>query len=54
MISGEREEVEFPRIKVGRQGQGVETWMKQVESSMQAIISKRIKEAHANYYGEKI
>ncbi len=38
MISGEREEVEFPRIKMGRQGQGVEQWMKQIETSMQFIL----------------
>ena len=54
MISSEREEVEFPRIKVGRGGTGVEFWMKQIETSMQTIVQKKIKEAHANYYGEKV
>jgi hypothetical protein len=38
MISGECEEVEFPRIKMGRQGQGFEQWMKQIETSMQFIL----------------
>jgi hypothetical protein len=34
MISGEREEVEFARIKVGRAGTGVEVWMNQIENAM--------------------
>jgi hypothetical protein len=39
MVSGEKEEVEFiQRIKVSRAGTGVEVWMKQVETSMQAVI----------------
>ena len=54
MISSEREEVEFPRIKVSRAGAGVEVWMKQIEGAMQTVIARRIKEAHTNYYTEKI
>lgn len=54
MVSGEREEVEFPRIKVGRPGQGVEQWMNQIESSMQSILLRKIKEAHINYYDAKV
>ncbi len=38
MISSEREEVEFGRIKVGRAGTGVEQWMKQIETSMLFIV----------------
>ena len=55
MISSEREEVEFiSRIKVGRAGQGVEWWMNQIESSMQAILMRKIKEAFGNYYDPKV
>ena len=45
MISGEKEEVEFQKIKVGR-ASGVEQWMKQVEINMAQILQRRIKEAH--------
>jgi hypothetical protein len=38
MISSEREEVEFSRIKVGRGGTGVEVWMKQIETAMQVVL----------------
>jgi len=38
MISSEREEVEFTRIKVGRGGTGVEVWMKQIETAMQIVL----------------
>ena len=34
MVSSEREEVEFQKIKMGRSGTGVETWMTQIEESM--------------------
>lgn len=44
----------MPRIKVGRAGNGVESWMKQIETSMQTIVHKKIKEAHTNYYTEKV
>jgi hydrogenase maturation factor len=55
MISSEREEVEFiQRIKVSRGGIGVEVWMKQIESDMQKIIVRKIKEAFANYYVENV
>lgn len=54
MISSEREEVEFQRIKVGRQGTGVEVWMKNIETNMLTVVQRRIKEAHANYYAERV
>lgn len=54
MISNEREEVEFPRIKLSRAGVGVEVWMKQIEGSMQTVIARRIKEAFTNYYTDKV
>jgi hypothetical protein len=34
MISSEREEVEFGRIKLSGASQGVEKWMKQIENNM--------------------
>lgn len=54
MISAEREEVEFTRIKLGRAGMTVEVWMKQIEINMQNIVQRRVKEAHSNYYAEKV
>jgi Dynein heavy chain, N-terminal region 2 len=55
MISGEREEVEFiQRIKLGRVGQGVEWWMGQIETSMQGILTRKVKEGHIAYYDNKV
>jgi dynein heavy chain len=54
MVSGEGETVEFSRIKVSRAGTGVEVWLKQVESNMQFVVARRVKEAHNHFYQEKV
>lgn len=54
MVSGEGEAVEFPRIKVSRAGTGVEVWLKQVETTMQVAVQRRVKEAHHHFYQEKV
>jgi hypothetical protein len=36
------------RVKV--RNAGVETWMKNIETSMKQIVQKKIKEAYAVYY----
>jgi hypothetical protein len=48
--SGEGEEVELGRIKL--RNNGVEVWMKSIESDMQKMILKKIKDSYSNFlYG---
>ena len=54
MISSEREEVEFSRIKVSGGSIGVEKWMKMIETNMQSSLVRKIKDCYTNYYANKV
>lgn len=54
MISSEREEVEFARIKLSGASQSVEKWMKQIETNMQLCLVKKMKDAYSNYNTDKV
>ena len=46
MISSEREEVEFNRIKLSGGSMGVEKWMHSIETNMQSSPVRKIKDAY--------